>query len=63
MSQQDESRATHTPEEVASLLGVHYRTILAAIHRGEIAPVTRVGSRILVPRWVVDRMLAREGAR
>jgi excisionase family DNA binding protein len=54
------SRATYNVEEVATLLGVNPRTVYNAIARGEIAPTSRIGTRILIPRWVVDRMLALE---
>ncbi len=52
-----EDRATLTVPECAKLLRISRGQAYAACRRGEI-PTLRIGSRILVPRVALDRLLA-----
>ena len=56
MADKNESRKTLTVPEAGLLLGVGRDAAYAAAHRGEI-PVLRIGSRLLVPRAALERLL------
>lgn len=52
-------KATYTVKELAGLLGTSLNATYDAIHRGQLpVPVFRVGSKILLPKLAVDKMLA-----
>lgn len=55
------NRKTLTVPEAAAALGIGRNQAYEAVKRGEI-PTIKIGSRILVPRAALDRMLAGEGA-
>jgi excisionase family DNA binding protein len=50
-------RKTYNVPEVARILGVSTTSIWEAIWRGELRHI-RIGKRVLVPRHVVDDILA-----
>jgi excisionase family DNA binding protein len=52
-------RHTYSVREVAELLGVSAKTVRREVRRGSI-PVIRVGRRVLIPRFIVDKRLVQE---
>jgi excisionase family DNA binding protein len=52
-------RSTMTVEEAAAVLGISRSTAYECIRRGELRAV-RLGQRLVVPRLVVDQLLAGE---
>lgn len=48
---------TLTTDEVATMLGVHEKTLRQAIHRGEF-PGYKLGNRIVIPQAAVDEFMA-----
>jgi excisionase family DNA binding protein len=46
-----------TPEQVADLLGVHHRTVLRMIHRGELAAF-KVGQQWRVTSETLRKLMA-----
>lgn len=50
-------RQTLTVEEAAAVLGIGRNSAYQAIERGEL-PVIRIGRRLLVPKNVLERLLA-----
>jgi excisionase family DNA binding protein len=49
-----------TPDQIARKLGLHRRTVLAMISRGEIQAVNPVGNRLRIHKDEFDRLLNRE---
>ena len=54
-------RSTMTVEEAAAVLGISRTTAYECVRRGELRAV-RLGRRLVVPRLVVDQLLAGERA-
>lgn len=54
-------RSTMTVEEAAVVLGISRTTAYECVRRGELRAV-RLGRRLVVPRLVVDQLLAGERA-
>jgi excisionase family DNA binding protein len=52
-------RSTMTVEEAAAVLGISRSTAYECVRRGELRAV-RLGRRLVVPRLVVDQLLAGE---
>ena len=52
-------RRTYSIDEVAKLLGIGRNSAYEAARRGDF-PTIKVGSRIVVPKAALDRMLAGE---
>jgi excisionase family DNA binding protein len=52
-------RSTMTVEEAAVVLGISRTTAYECVRRGELRAV-RLGRRLVVPRLVVDQLLAGE---
>lgn len=50
------ARVTYSVREVSEKLGIGKSTIYDAIGRGELLHV-KIGSRVMIPRWVIDNML------
>lgn len=50
-------KATMSPQEVADLLGLHYRTIMNWIYKDKI-PYIRIARKILIPKNEVERLLS-----
>lgn len=61
MEQRDAVSKTMTVEEAAVVLGISRTTAYECVRRGELRAV-RLGRRLVVPRLVVDQLLAGEGA-
>jgi hypothetical protein len=51
-----DGRSTFSVPETAEILGVAVWSAWAAVKRGEIGTV-RLGGRVIVPRYVVERLL------
>jgi hypothetical protein len=51
-----DDRSTFSVPETAQILGVAVWSAWAAVKRGEIGTV-RLGKRVIVPRYVVERLL------
>ena len=58
MSQGNNGRLTLTVSEAAQLLGLSVNSAYTACHKGEI-PCVRIGSRILIPREKLNRLLGK----
>ena len=58
-NQQGTERATLSVKEAARVLGVGKNQLYAAVKVGEM-PVVRIGSRLLISRAVLERMLSGE---
>ena len=56
MSTPDTDHLTLTVAEVAAILRISKNSVYDAIHRGDI-PVIRFGTRIVIPRLKLERML------
>lgn len=56
-----EPRRTYDVEEAGRLLGIGRNAAYEAVKRGDI-PSIRIGKRLLVPKAILDRMLAGEAA-
>ena len=56
------TRQAYSVEEAAELLGIGRTTAYQAVWRGEL-PHIRIGTRILVPRAALDRLLAGDSPR
>lgn len=54
-------RSTMTVEEAAVVLGISRTTAYECVRRGELRAL-RLGRRLVVPRMVVDQLLAGEQA-
>lgn len=54
-----ETAQTLTPRQMADVVGVRYKTILAGIKRGEI-PATMLGNTFRIPRAFVERYTGAE---
>jgi len=52
---------TLTVTECAKLLGIGRNSAYEAVSRGEI-PVVKIGRRLLVPRWALEKMLREPGS-
>ncbi|MFO1087040.1 MAG: helix-turn-helix domain-containing protein [Reyranellaceae bacterium] len=52
-----DNRRVYTAEETARILGICRNRVYEALKRGEL-PLLRIGSRMLVPRDQLDRMLS-----
>jgi excisionase family DNA binding protein len=52
-----QERMTLTVAEAARILGIGRSSCYEAVQRGEIRSVT-IGRRRLVPKWVIDELLA-----
>jgi len=55
-----DGRQTYTVTEVARILGIGRNTAYESCRNGEISTI-RIGGRILVPRNVIDDLLAGAG--
>ena len=57
---QNKTRLTYTVAEAGELLGISRGSAYEAAKTGDI-PVLKIGGRLLVPKAVLDRMLAQAG--